>query len=48
MANQPKTPVTGMRIPLNLKAAAKRVATARGLTLTGLVCELLEREVEDH
>lgn len=44
--NKPKTPITGFRIPLELKAEATRCAAAEGKTLTDVVIKDLERYVE--
>lgn len=43
MPNQPATPVTTFRIPLDLKARAAAAAAAEGRTLTDVVVEALER-----
>ena len=37
MANQPKTPITGVRIPLELKTAAQAKAADRGESLSDVV-----------
>ncbi|WP_166790324.1 hypothetical protein [Cryobacterium sp. Hh11] len=37
MANQPKTPITGVRIPLDLKVAAQAKAASNGETLSDVV-----------
>ena len=37
MANQPKTPITSLRIPLDLKAAAVAKAAGSGETLTDVI-----------
>jgi predicted HicB family RNase H-like nuclease len=37
MPNQPKTPITGVRIPLDLKAAAQAKAAERGESLSDVV-----------
>lgn len=44
--NKPKTPVTGFRIPPELKAAAAERAAAEDKTLTDVVVESLERYVK--
>lgn len=44
--NQPKTPVTGFRIPTELKSEAMRYAAEEGKTLTDVVIEDLQRYVE--
>lgn len=44
--NKPKTPVTGFRIPPELKAAAAQRAAAEDKTLTDVVIEALERYVK--
>jgi hypothetical protein len=41
--NKPKTPVTGFRIPEDIKTAAVERATAEGKTLTDVVVEHLRR-----
>lgn len=41
--NKPKTPVTGFRIPEDIKAAAAARAAAEGKTLTDVVVEHLVR-----
>lgn len=41
--NKPKTPVTGFRIPEDVKAAAVARAEAEGKTLTDVVVEHLRR-----
>lgn len=42
MANQPKTPITSFRIPVELRMRAQERARADGRTLTEVVIELLE------
>jgi hypothetical protein len=37
VANQPKTPITGVRIPLDLKASAQAKAAEHGETLSDVV-----------
>ena len=39
--NQPATPISGFRIPVELKAAAAAKAKAEGKTLTDVVIECL-------
>lgn len=41
--NKPRTPVTGFRIPEDLKARCTAKAKAEGKTLTDVVIEALER-----
>lgn len=41
--NKPKTPVSGFRIPLDLKARCVEKAEAEGKTLTDVVIEALKR-----
>lgn len=41
--NKPKTPVSGFRIPLDLKARCAAKAEAEGKTLTEVVIEALKR-----
>jgi predicted transcriptional regulator len=48
VANQPKTPKHGVRIPDDLWEAAKRVAADRDETLTQVIRRALERYVRDH
>lgn len=43
--NKPKTPITGFRIPPDLKAAAAEKAAREGKTLTDVVVAALERYV---
>jgi hypothetical protein len=45
MPNQPKTPVSNFRIPLDLKADAQAEARARGESLTDVVVRALEEYV---
>ncbi|WP_157509588.1 hypothetical protein [Leifsonia sp. Root4] len=47
MPNQPKTPITTMRIPVELKASAKEKAAVRGETLTDVVVRALEEYVAE-
>jgi hypothetical protein len=44
--NKPKTPVTGFRIPTDLKIKAAECAAKEGKTLTDVVVESLERYVK--
>lgn len=44
--NQPKTPVSTFRIPLDLKAAALAKAQAEGISLTSVIVKALERYVK--
>lgn len=46
MPNKPKTPITGFRIPTELKEKAVEQAAAEGKTLTDVVVESLERYVK--
>lgn len=41
--NKPKTPISGFRIPADVKAAAVERATAEGKTLTDVVVDCLRR-----
>lgn len=41
--NKPKTPITGFRIPEDVKAAAVERAAAEGKTLTDVVVEHLRK-----
>lgn len=41
--NKPKTPISGFRIPEDVKAAAVARATAEGKTLTDVVVAYLRR-----
>lgn len=41
--NKPKTPITGFRIPEDLKARCVDKAKAEGKTLTDIVVEALKR-----
>lgn len=41
--NQPRTPITGFRIPEDVKAAAVARAEAEGKTLTDVVVDHLRR-----
>lgn len=41
--NKPKTPISGFRIPEDVKAAAVERASAEGKTLTDIVVEALRR-----
>ena len=41
--NKPRTPISGFRIPEDVKAAAVERATAEGRTLTDVVVEYLRR-----
>ena len=43
MPNQPKTPVTAIRIPLDLKARVAEKAAAEGTNLNAVVIAALER-----
>lgn len=45
MPNQPKTPITNFRIPVELKSAATKKAASEGRTLTDVVNESLARYV---
>ncbi len=42
MPNQPKTPQSSFRIPVDLRDAAKAKAKARGESLTAVVVRALE------
>lgn len=44
--NKPRTPITGFRIPEDLKAKAVAKAEAEGKTLTDVVVAALERYVK--
>lgn len=44
--NQPKTPVTGIRIPLDLKVAVADKAAAEGTDLSKVVIRLLRQYVD--
>jgi predicted HicB family RNase H-like nuclease len=46
MPNQPKTPQTSFRIPVELSDAAKAKAKARGESLTAVVVRALDRYVK--
>lgn len=46
MPNQPATPVTAIRIPLDLKAKVAAKAAAEDRTLTDVVLRALERYVK--
>lgn len=46
MPNQPKTPITAIRIPVDLKAAAQAKAAREGTTLSAVVNESLKRYLE--
>ncbi|MGK2874730.1 MAG: hypothetical protein ACSLEW_03695 [Nocardioides sp.] len=46
MPNKPKTPITGFRIPPELKVKASQRAAKEGKTLTDVVVESLERYVK--
>ena len=46
MPNKPKTPISGFRIPQELKDAAAKKATEEGRTLTDVVLEALRRYVD--
>lgn len=46
MPNKPKTPVSGFRIPTDLKAKAAEKAERDGKTLTDIVVEALTRYVK--
>lgn len=48
MPNQPKTPITAVRIPSELKAAAKAKAEREGETLTAVIVRSLEEYVTAH
>lgn len=41
--NKPRTPITGFRIPEDVKQAAVERATSEGKTLTDVVVEALRR-----
>lgn len=43
MPNKPKTPISGFRIPEDVKAAAVERAKSEGKTLTDVVVEYLRR-----
>lgn len=43
MPNKPRTPITGFRIPDDIKGPAVERATAEGKTLTDVVLEHLKR-----
>ncbi len=46
MANQPKTPARGVRVPDDLWTAVKAKAEARGETATSVIIKCLERYVK--
>ncbi|MCS5716749.1 hypothetical protein N1027_01210 [Herbiconiux sp. CPCC 205763] len=46
MPNQPKTPVKGFRIPVDLYDAALAKAQSEGRTLTDVVREALHRYID--
>lgn len=48
MPNQPKTPKTGWRIPLDLIEQVQWVAADRRETVTAVVIRALRREVREH
>lgn len=47
MANQPKTPIKGFRIPEDLYRSAQIKAMAEGRSLTDIVREALENYVDE-
>jgi len=48
VANQPKTPKRGVRIPDELWEAVKRKAADRGETVTAVILRALQRYVRDY
>lgn len=46
MPNQPKTPQSSFRIPVDLRDAAKAKATDRGESLTAVIIRALEEYVK--
>ncbi|MBO9522333.1 MAG: hypothetical protein J7518_12420 [Nocardioidaceae bacterium] len=48
MANQPKTPKHGVRIPDDLWQAALRAAHDQGETVTDVIIRALKRYVREH
>lgn len=47
MPNQPKTPITPVRIPLDLKTRVKTKAAAEGTNLSAVVIAALEQYVAE-
>lgn len=48
VANQPKTPIHGFRIPDDLWEAVKRKAADEDVTVTEIVIRLLTRWVDEY